>query len=407
MKGFRRLAVLGGSTPYTIGLVDGLAASRHVGAEGNLILAGRDLGMLQLMRTYAANSLPSRWRVRIAVTPEEALDGSDVVLHQIRYGGLAARAADERLARRFAATADESLGPAGLVAGIRMAPKLRHLAAMIGRYCPDAVVVNITNPLSLSTALLAVHGVRRCLGTCELPVTTARDIAEVLDVPPQALSWRYIGLNHRGFLYDLRLHDRPCLPAVLERLAGRSIGGITGEEIARFEAVPLKYFALYRGSSDRTPPRVPHLADLRHRISQELRASPTTVPPSLAKRYPSWYRDGVLPALEALASEQPRPVIINRWDGHITSERLTLLSRWEAVPVSSPDPSVDVLGWLGPLIRQEAAALAAVMAPTQGAIAEALTLDPLVPPAAVEPLAIAIGEHVRSDGTPRTESDFT
>jgi hypothetical protein len=234
-------------------------------------------------------------------------------------------------------------------------------------------------------------------------VTTARDIADVLDVSPHALSWRYIGLNHRGFIYDLRLHGGPCLPAILERLAGRSIGGITAEEIARFEAVPLKYFALYRGPSDRRPSRVPHLVDLRHRISGELRASPTTVPPSMAKRYPSWYRDGVLPALEALASEQPRPVIIDRWDGHITSERLTLLSRSEAVPVSSPDPSVEVLGWLDPLRRQEAAALAAVMAPTHGSIAEALTLDPLVPPAAIEPLALAICDHVRSDGTSRTE----
>jgi 6-phospho-beta-glucosidase len=122
MKGFRRLAVLGGSSPYTIGLVDCLGASREVGTGGEVILAGRDLLMLQLMQQYAAHSLRGRWRVRIALTPEDALDGSDVVLHQIRYGGLAAREDDERLARRFAAPADESLGPAGLVAGIRMAP---------------------------------------------------------------------------------------------------------------------------------------------------------------------------------------------------------------------------------------------------------------------------------------------
>jgi len=72
-------------------------------------------------------------------------------------------------------------------------------------------VINLVNPLSVATAILAASGVR-CLGVCELPLVTAQHAARVLGVPFASLGWAYDGLNHRGFIHDLTIEGHDQLP---------------------------------------------------------------------------------------------------------------------------------------------------------------------------------------------------
>ncbi len=65
------------------------------------------------------------WRSTCTTSLAEALDGADLVVHQIRYGDLAGRAADERFAAELGAAADETLGPGALRSALRPAPALR------------------------------------------------------------------------------------------------------------------------------------------------------------------------------------------------------------------------------------------------------------------------------------------
>ena len=165
-----RVTVLGGSTPFTAALFDAIACSEDRLPPHELVLFGRDSAVLDILTRRAQCCLgPLGWSTRGTTSIAEALDGAAFVIHQIRYGGLDGREAGERLADRFGMPADETLGPAALQWAICHAAGVREMARQIASRCADPWILNLTNPLSITTALFAREGAPRCLGVCELP----------------------------------------------------------------------------------------------------------------------------------------------------------------------------------------------------------------------------------------------
>jgi 6-phospho-beta-glucosidase len=388
-----KLTVLGGSSPFTVSLVDALVNS---GIEAKqLTLHGRDHERLQLVRAYATGHLGARgWRVACTTDVERALDGADIVLHQIRYGGLAARHHGEVLAARHGMTADETLGPLALSSGVRMSPHLESLAELLHRWARTAWVLNLTNPLSVAVAVLAAYGVRRCLGLCELPVTTAGQIASLLDTSPQDLGWSYSGLNHRGFIHHLSVGGDDPLEALAALVRDGALGGINPRDILELQAVPLKYFSLVRGTQAGAVGRADHLERLRAQISAELAVNPLRPPPSVGQRTQDWYPHAVAPVLCTLWSDDRKRHIVdvNGPDG-IVIEGAAEIRPDGISAVEGPAPGPEVQRWLDRFARHEKAVVAAALDPSRQRIRSAIESDPTVP----APLANTIASEVWLD----------
>jgi 6-phospho-beta-glucosidase len=388
------LVVLGGSSPFTAALVEALRAVHPAVPPQALGLYGRDRAHLDQVAEHACLRLaPLGWSVWYTTRCAEALEGATCVLHQVRYGGMAGRAADERLAEAHGVPADETLGPAGLAAAVRMTPALKDLARLLRKHCPGAWVLNLTNPLSLATAILSREGVSRCVGLCELPWYTVREACRALGLPAQDVSWSYSGLNHRGFIHELTYQGRDYLKELPRVLGDETLGGITAAEIAELSALPLKYFRLLRGTP--APPggggRAQYLQELQARLFEELRESASEPPPSLARRYLEWYPGAVVPVLAALAAGDGRPEVLSAWrEGDVAREfrARVFADRWEALPV--PPPGAAVRRWLDVFAAHERAALAAALDPTPARLREALAADPVVPGEKVAALADAL-----------------
>ena len=199
------VVVLGGSTPFTAALIEALREARDALPACELRLYGQDAAALERMRRYAERRLTGfGWTSRTSRRLDEAVDGATVVVNQIRFGGLAGRADDEALANRFQLPADETLGPCGLSSALRVIPRIRELASELGRRCPDAWVLNLSNPLSLTTrTMIDAGGPSRTIGLCELPAVTALEACRLLGMSPEDVQWKYAGLNHRGFIFAL------------------------------------------------------------------------------------------------------------------------------------------------------------------------------------------------------------
>jgi 6-phospho-beta-glucosidase len=376
-----RLAVLGGSSPFIASLFDALAEAGEDLEPGTLVLHGRRLDVLAAVGRYARRRLgPQGWQVDWTGDLASAAEGASVVLHQIRYGGLDARRDDEQLAEELGCPADETLGPGGLLAAIRMAPALRLTAAELQRASPDAVVLNLTNPLSCSTALLASAGVRRVVGLCELPHTTLSLACQLLRVSEREVSWAYAGLNHRGFIYLLDHGHRNLLTELPERLGRATLGGIGADTIRDLGALPLKYFALFGRAAPRPPRRAEFLRLLRERILQELEEDPDRTPPSLGLRSLDWYRQSVVPVLCALHADAAEPAVVNlpAADGIVRELRATV-SRGGIVPETAPPTPAAVAAWLARFEAHERRVVAAAAEPTRRTVAAAVEADPLVP----------------------------
>lgn len=395
-----RIVVLGGGSPFTAALVDAIA-DRTWPFGGELVLHGRSREALQLLESYGRLRLGRHgWRVAACDDVERAVEGAWVVVHQVRYGGLEGRRDDEELARLAGCPADETLGPGGLPAGLRAAPMVRELAETLLRAAPDALVLNLTNPLSVVTAVLARSGVR-VVGLCELPELTIEKACAVLDVDEREVTWAYSGLNHRGFLHGLERGGRDLLRDLVERLGeAGTIEGITGREIESCGAVPLKYFALFRPHPPRTAGRAEEVLAIRQAVLDELRRDTTRTPPSLARRSTVWYERSVVPALHALSAGEPRRHVVDLPSGEgIVVECVAEISAGgvRACPVGASAPPA-ASGWLERFERHERAVLGAVDAPSLESVRAALAVDPLTPPDRVDEVARAVWRYAVGDG---------
>lgn len=386
-----RFTILGGSSPYTISLIDALRSETSLPPH-ELVLNGRNQRHLDLVCQYATSHLtPLGWKVITCTDLREALNGARFILHQVRYGGLEGRAEDEQLALEFGSPADETLGPAGLSAALRMAPRLRAVAATIVATAPRAWVLNLTNPLSIAVSILAAEGVTRCIGLCELPLTTASKVASLLDVPLDSLIWRYRGLNHRGFIVRLERDEVDLIPSLTQRLGKGSIGGIPAGVIAELGAVPTKYFRLMQPGSSFSVGRAAFVRELRHRILKELQSAPHKSPPSLRQREITWYKESVVPTLTALHTTTESRLVVNLPDEDgITRE----VNARVATSGITPEPPVDAPPRVQDHLRQfdvhERRVLEAVNHPSPARIEAALAADPTVKPSTIPALTVAL-----------------
>jgi 6-phospho-beta-glucosidase len=380
------VAILGGSTPFTASLFEELRNRADLPAC-ELRLFGQDEHALSRMRSYALRRLPG-WTVEATSDLRAAVRDAGIVVNQIRFGGLTGRAGDEEFAARFQLPADETLGAAGFRAALRIAEPIRELGQRLRELCPNAWVLNLANPLSVTTAeMLRAGAPKKTLGLCELPFATAREACRLLEVPLDRAHWQYAGLNHRGFVFSLRAFGEELLPALPARLGERTVFGVTGEDVRKVGALPLKYFKL----ASRPARRAAFVEELRGRIALEIDEGQDP-PPSLLRRNTDWYRDAVVPMISAIFAGDGREQMINALRGDLVVESRARIfrDRWE---ICDDEPPAHLRPALERTAAHERSLLAAVQSPSFKRIEAALALDPAVPAGRAREIAEAIWEQ--------------
>jgi len=196
-------------------------------------------------------------RVSSAASLDAALEGADFVFSAIRVGGLAGRERDERIALDLGVLGQETTGPGGIAFGLRTIPVAMHIAERVRALCPDAYVINFTNPAGMITeAMQRVLG-ERVIGICDTPSGLARRVAAALGLDPALASFDYVGLNHLGWLRGVRgdaADGRNLLPDLLaddDALAALEETDIFGADwIRTLGCVPNEYLYYYYFNRD-------------------------------------------------------------------------------------------------------------------------------------------------------------
>ena len=185
---------------------------------------------------------------------DRALDGADFVFSAIRVSGLEGRITDERVALDLGLLGQETTGPGGLAYGMRTVPVAIHVAERIAQICPQAWVINFTNPAGMITeAMQQVLG-DRVVGICDTPIGLGRRAARALGLDLDRTDFDYVGLNHLGWLRALSHEGRDVLPDLIDNAAllntieeGRLFGP---EWIQTLGCVPNEYLYYYYFTRD-------------------------------------------------------------------------------------------------------------------------------------------------------------
>src|SRR6266508_2467306 len=215
-----KIAVVGGGSTYTPELVQGFATRQERLPVDELVLLDVDAERLEVVGGLARRMLDrAGWSGRLLLSGrrEEAVDGADFVVAQLRVGGQAMRLADETVPLEFGCIGQETTGPGGFAKALRTVPVVLELAEETARRAaPGAWLVDFTNPVGIVTQALLDEG-HRAVGLCNVAIGVQRRLAMHLQVEPGRVELEHVGLNHLSWLRAVRVDGADRLPELLER----------------------------------------------------------------------------------------------------------------------------------------------------------------------------------------------
>ncbi|MGW7683564.1 alpha-galactosidase [Kribbella sp. NPDC054772] len=192
-----------GSVVFTQGLLADLFSL----ALGPLHIALHDIDPERLDTAAAAAAYIAREH---GVTPQitaqldrrAALADADFVINIVQVGMNAATRADFEIPARYGIrqTIGDTLGVGGVFRALRTFPVLRGLAQDIADVCPDAWLLNYTNPMVMNVWYLKALGVRNVVGLCHSVYWTMQGLSELVDVPYDDVTYLAAGVNHQSWV---------------------------------------------------------------------------------------------------------------------------------------------------------------------------------------------------------------
>ncbi|SFJ01141.1 6-phospho-beta-glucosidase [Paenibacillus sp. UNC496MF] len=247
-----KIAIIGSGSTYTPELIEGMIKRKDVLPIGELVLMDIDERKLRIVgelceRMIAAADMPCR--VSRTQDLDEALRGADFVLGQIRVGKLPARVLDEKIPLKYGLIGQETCGIGGFFKAMRTIPVMLHVAERMKALCPDAWLINFSNPAGIITEAILNHTDVKMLGLCNVPYNMFKSIRESLGLDRPNIE--YIGLNHLSWITGIEQDGKDYLKSALEMgLNGETMKNIPasgfGKELIRMAgAIPSSYLEYY------------------------------------------------------------------------------------------------------------------------------------------------------------------
>ncbi|MCL2780038.1 MAG: alpha-galactosidase [Actinomycetia bacterium] len=174
--------------------------------EPTFVLHDIDAERLELARGIAEIAVRHHGRpahIRATLSRAEALAGADFVINTVAIGGHAATLTDFDLPESFGLrqTIGDTLGVGGIFRGLRTFGFLEGLAQDMLAICPNAWLLNYTNPMSMIATFLPRRFPQlKFLGLCHSVYWTVHDLCELIEVPLDEVAFASAGVNHQAWL---------------------------------------------------------------------------------------------------------------------------------------------------------------------------------------------------------------
>src|SRR5437764_272772 len=201
-----RIAFIGaGSVEFTRDLLGDILTFPEL-ASATISLHDIDrerLDAAEAMARWTNGALGASATIEAHLDRRAAVDGADHVINMIQVGGHAATLIDFEVPKRHGLrqTIGDTLGVGGIFRALRTIPVMRGIAADMAELCPDAWLLNYTNPMAmLCWATYAGTPMQRVVGLCHSVQWTTRGLAELVGVPYDEVSYLGAGVNPQAWI---------------------------------------------------------------------------------------------------------------------------------------------------------------------------------------------------------------
>ena len=230
-----KIACLGGGSLYFPRVLADLALANEV-AGSEVVLYDIDAEKAELMAGAGrrlAQAAGTGLRVRATADLDDALDAAGFAVTSI--GGSGAEVtrnvygswyhnADMHIPAKYGIhqVIGDTAGPAGMMMGLRSIPAYMHICERMESRCPDAILLNHSNPMAAIMRAMHKYSSITSIGICHGVQGGIAAAAQLLDVPAGELECRWIGTNHYYWFTSVRHHGQDLLPELMTRTGERT-----------------------------------------------------------------------------------------------------------------------------------------------------------------------------------------
>lgn len=208
-------------------------------ADAELVLMDIDAERLEFSRKavekiIAAGKYPAK--LTVTMDRQEALRGADGVAITILQGGYRVFSTDITIPMEYGVDINvgDTRGPSGVFRMLRTLPVMLDICADIDKLCPNAIVLNYTNPMAmLCSGMQKVYPHLNITGLCHSVQGTAAMLARWIGADMKDITYTCAGINHQAFYLKYEWKGKDAYPLIRKAVTKRK--DIYEQELVRNE----------------------------------------------------------------------------------------------------------------------------------------------------------------------------
>ncbi len=334
-----KIVTIGGGSSYTPELMEGFIKRASILPISELCLVDVESGFDKLsivggMAQRMVEAAGLDWKITLTTDRFNALKDADFVTTQFRVGGLDARIRDEKIPLTYGCLGQETNGAGGIFKAFRTIPVILDIVKEMHVQCPNAWLINFTNPAGMVTqAAINVGGWKKTLGLCNVPINLMLQDMETLGYKDFSnLTFQFAGLNHMVYhrtfengvdvtdkLIDLIHNPENKTESVVQNITEHPY---LFEQIKDTHLLPCPYHHYYYLTNEMLEEQLEQFKKGELRAQQvkkteaelfELYADPNLdhKPEQLAKRGGAHYSDAACDVIASIYNNSLKPMVIN------------------------------------------------------------------------------------------------
>ena len=165
-------------------------------------------------KIVAAGNYPAK--VTATMDRAEALKDADGVLITILQGGVSVWRKDIEIPKKYGVDINvgDTRGPAGIFRALRTIPVMIDIARDVEKYCPDALVLNYTNPMGMLIRAVQEVSDIKITGLCHSVQGTAAMLAHWIGAPMEEVTYFCAGINHQAWYLSFKWNGEDAYPLI-------------------------------------------------------------------------------------------------------------------------------------------------------------------------------------------------
>ncbi|CAM3279873.1 6-phospho-beta-glucosidase [Vagococcus fessus] len=406
-----KIATIGGGSSYTPELMEGFIKRYDELPIREIWLVDIEAGKEKLeivgaMAKRMWDASPYDVEIHLTLDREEALKNADFVTTQFRVGLLDARIKDERIPGYYGMIGQETNGAGGMFKAFRTIPIILDIVEDMKHLCPDAWLINFTNPAGMVTEAIVRYGKwDKVMGLCNVPVGAMMMEPKMLDTTLDQLVYKFAGLNHFHWHRVTNSDGEDVTLKIIDKMYSEDAGlpanifdvAFFREQLEQMKAIPCGYHRYYYREEEMLEHSLEEYKTVGTRAQQvketeaelfELYKDPNLdhKPEQLAKRGGAHYSDAACETIASIYGNKNTHIVVStKNNGAVPDlpadcvvEVSAFVGAAGALPIAFGSLQPAEKGWLQVMKNMELTTIEAAITGDYGLALQAFTINPLV-----------------------------